>query len=113
MKDTEVKIKEGGGHSQGRGGEVRKGGESGWMGFLQETWQLPSEEDEHLSGLYVLCVTWRSCGQASKLTWLFGCHLGRGEVGRRVELSPGTRLPQVSGLAVTSSRFPSQVFNFE
>lgn len=86
---------------------MRKGRESGWVGFLEETWQLPSEEDEHLSGLCVLCVTWRSCGQASKMTRLFGCHLGSGEDGRRVNLTPGTRLPQVSGLAVTSIRFLS------
>lgn len=26
------------------------------------------EEDEHLSGLCVLCATWRSCSQASKQT---------------------------------------------
>lgn len=114
MKDTEVKVKEGGGCSQGRGWGGEEAGELGWVGFLQETWQLPLEEDEHLSGLCVLCVTWRSCGQASKLTRLFGCHLGRGEDGGgRVELTPGTRLPQVSGLAVTRSRFPSPVSNFE
>lgn len=76
MKDTEVKIKEeGGDSSQGQG--MRKGSESGQTEGREQPWRvcdlkrhgsfLP-EEDEHLSGLCVLCATWRSCSQASKQT---------------------------------------------
>lgn len=75
MKGTEVKIKEGlGDSSQGQGmrkGRVRanKKAKSSPGGCdLRRHGSFLPKEDEHLSGLCVLCATWRSCGQASKQT---------------------------------------------